>query len=279
MLQINFDLSSFEELEIVTLADVHLGHPLCDEAELKRIIDYIKEEPINEKCGRICLLNGDLTESATKTNRNGNVFEMIYTPSVQVAMMVKYLLPLMETSKKYPQGKILSYCAGNHDGDRYKETGISAAESIAVGLGLQDRFSQTGCYSFIKLSRIGETKDGCIFTVYNQHMSGASTTAGGRANRINKIGSSIVANLIVGSHVHSPMTFKEDIFIPHYERPHSLMQQTITYVITNSFMKYGDYAEKMGLRPSTISVPRIYLRQFRDGTGTRRRHKIVEVLL
>ena len=279
MLEISFDLSKFEEVELIPLADVHIGSPLCNEAELKRIIDYIKEEPVDPKCARICLLNGDLTESATKTNRNGNPFEQVYTPSVQVAMMIKYLLPLTETSEKYPQGKILSYCAGNHDGDRYKETGISAAESIAVGLGLQERFSESGCYSFIKVKRFDQNDGESVFTVYNQHMTGNSTTAGGRANRINKIGASIFANLIVGSHVHSPMTFKEDIILPHTERPQALVQHTITYVITNSFMRYGDYAEKMGLRPTTMSVPRIFLRQHREGTGLRKRTKIVEVLL
>ena len=109
MLQITFDLLDFEKLEIVPIADVHMGHPLCNEAELKKIVDYVMEEPEDPLMGRICLLNGDLTESATKTNRNGNVFEQTMTPSVQVATMVKYLKPLTQVSDKYPQGKILSY--------------------------------------------------------------------------------------------------------------------------------------------------------------------------
>lgn len=275
MLEINFDLTQFESVELIPLADVHLGNPLCDEAEFKRMVDYILEEPSDSNCARICLLNGDLTESATKTNRNGNIFEQIYTPSVQVAMMINYLKPLAETSKKYPQGKILSYCAGNHDSDRYKETGISASESIAVGLGLQDRYSVNGCYSFIRLK---SPKEGnIIHTVYNTHMTGGSTTVGGKANRIAKISNGVVADLIVGSHVHLPLTFKEDILIPFTGI--ALLQQTITYLITNAFLKYGDYAQKMSLKPATISTPRVLLKSYREGNGQRRVRRYTEVIL
>lgn len=259
MLQINFDLLSFKAVEIVPIADAHIGHPLADEAEFKRIVDYVKEEPDDPNCARICLLNGDLTESATKSNKNGNVFEQVYTPSVQVAMMIKYLLPLTETSKKYPQGKILSFCSGNHDGDRYAETGISSAESIAVGLGLEKRFSKNGCYSFITV-KYRSDRTAC-FTIYNQHMTGGGSTIGGKANRIAKLSNGVVADLIVGSHVHTPMTFKEDIIIPNTANQNKVLQQnTVTYVITNSFMRYGDYAQKMGMKPASVSVPRIFLR-------------------
>lgn len=275
MLEINFDLSQFDSVELVPLADVHIGNPLCDEAEFKKMVDYILEEPSDPTCARICLLNGDLTESATKTNRNGNVFEQIYTPSVQVAMMINYLRPLTETSKKYPQGKILSYCAGNHDSDRYKETGISASESIAVGLGLQDRYSVNGCYSFIRMK---SPKEGNVaHTVYNTHMTGGSTTVGGKANRIAKISNGVVADLIIGSHVHLPLTFKEDILVPFNGL--TLVQQTITYLITNAFLKYGDYAQKMSLKPATISTPRVLLKSYREGNGQRRVRRYTEVIL
>ena len=61
MLEIKFDLTEFEEVEIVPISDVHIGSPLCNEAELKRVIDYVLEKPEDPKCARICLLNGDLT--------------------------------------------------------------------------------------------------------------------------------------------------------------------------------------------------------------------------
>lgn len=278
MLLVNFDLTEFESVEIVPVADVHCGNPLMNESEFKKVVDYILKEPDDPKTARVCILNGDLTESVTKNSRVGNIFEQTLSPSVQVAMMVKYLLPLTETSPKYPQGKIVSYCAGNHDNGRFKDTGISASESIAVGLGLQDRYSVDGCYNFIKLKRYSDNNNYCYVSIYNTHLSGGGSTVGGKANRVTRQG--CVADVIVGSHVHMPMTFKEDMIVPvSYGK---IAQKTVTYVITNAFLNYGDYAQRSGFKPSTIATPRIFIRQGRDYRNRGRnfeRYTYTEVIL
>ena len=279
MLKIKFDLPKSEWVELVPVGDAHIGNPLCDEASFKATIDYIMEEPADPKGARICLLNGDLTESVTR-NSKGNVFEMTYTPSVQVAMMIKYLLPLMETSDKYPMGKILSYCAGNHDHGRYADTGISSAETIAVKLGLEDRFSVDGCYSFLRLHRIGAStkndREGAIFTIYNQHMTGGGSTIGGKANRVGKISNGVIADVIIGSHVHTPLTFKEDIILANTNKL-GLEQKTITYLITNAFLRFGDYSQRYGMKPSSVSVPKVLLKQAR--TKDMGRYSYTEVII
>lgn len=278
MNKISFDMSAFEEVEIIPIGDCHIGSPMCDEQEIKRIVDYIAEEPENPERGRICLLNGDITDSVT-THSKGNVFDMTLSPQAQIAIAVKYFLPLMETSKKYPQGKIISYCSGNHDYGRYNDTGITAAETIAVKLGLEDRFSNDGCYSFINLKRLQHSAGNRTVTVYNQHMSGSAGTIGGKANRVGKISNGIFADLIIGSHVHSPLTFKEDYILPNCQK-HKLQQRTITYVITNAFMRFGDYAQRAGMKPSTIAVPKIIVKQDREQyKGNSQRFFYIEVIL
>lgn len=261
MLVIKYELPESENVEIVPIADVHIGNPLCNEAEFKRVVDYVLEEPSDPKTARVCLLNGDLTESVTR-NSKGNLFEQTMTPSVQVATMVKYLLPLTETSKKYPMGKIISYCAGNHDEYRYKDTGISAAESIAVGLHLEDRFSTDGCFTFISLQRIMAPKCTSTFSVYNQHMSGSAGTIGGKANRVSKISNGVIADVIIGSHVHTPLTFKEDILFP-VSTKRVVSQRTITYLVTSAFLRFGDYAQRAGMKPASIAMPRVLVSQQR----------------
>lgn len=260
MHKIVFDLLDFEEVEIIPIADVHIGNPLCNEAEFKRIIDYVLEEPENPKCARICLLNGDLTESVTRTTKAGNVFEQTMSPQTQMATVIKYLEPLSKPKEKYPNGKILSYCAGNHDFGRYSDTGISMSDTIAVKLGLEERYSTNGCYCFIRMKKLYSSRDNTIFSIYNQHMTGGGTSVGGKANRVAKISNGVVADCIVGSHVHSPITFKEDIILPDYGTK-TIDQKTITYVVTNAFLRYGDYAQRNGMKPATVSVPKIYLRQ------------------
>lgn len=268
----------FESVEVVTISDVHIGNPLCDIGALKDTIEYILEEPNDPKMARICVLNGDLTESVTRKSI-GNIFEMTMTPQLQVATMIEMLKPLAVPTEKYPQGKILSYCGGNHDTDRYKDTGITASESIAVGLGIEDRYSPDGCFSFIRLQRVQDSKKTpMVYTLYNQHMTGGAGTVGGKANRLAKISNGIVADLIIGSHFHTPITFKEDIFLPN-EQNRSVTQKTITYLLTNAFLKYGDYSQRMGMKPSTISVPKVYIRQTRERTIKQTRFFKTEVLL
>ena len=276
MLEIKFDLSQFQSVEICPIADVHIGNPLCNETEFKRLVDYVMEEPDDPNTARVCLLNGDLTESVTRTSKVGNVFDQTMTPSVQVATMLKYLKPLTEPTEKYPQGKIISYCAGNHDDKRYKDTGISAAESIAVGLGLEDRFSTDGCYTFLVLGRIQTTASTTV-TIYNTHMTGGSSTVGGKANRVAKISNGVIADIIVGSHVHTPMSFKEDVIIPFGNK---LVQKTITYIVTGAFLRYGDYAQQSSYKPATIVTPRILVYQGRTQTHKKdTRYTVTEVIL
>ena len=97
MLKIKFELPESEWVELVPVGDVHMGNSFTDEASFKATIDYILEEPADPRGARVCLLNGDLTESVTRHSK-GDIFDLTMTPSVQVATMIKYLLPLMETS-------------------------------------------------------------------------------------------------------------------------------------------------------------------------------------
>lgn len=191
--------------------------------------------------------------------------------------MIEMLKPLAQPSEKYPQGKILSYCGGNHDVDRYKDTGITSAESIAVGLGVEDRYSSDGCYSFIELQKLQSPKEKTSVTCYNTHLTGSGQTTGAKANRISKLSAGILADLFVGSHFHNPMTFKEDIIVPNPNK-HALTQKTMTYVISNCFMRYGDYAQRAGMKPASIVVPKIVIRQRRVGAKSERITQIEVVL-
>ena len=44
MLTVNFDLTEFESVEVIPIADTHCGNPLFLDHKLKEVIDYILEE-------------------------------------------------------------------------------------------------------------------------------------------------------------------------------------------------------------------------------------------
>ena len=71
------------------------------------------------------------------------------------------------------------------------------------------------------------------------------------------------------------LTFKEDIIMPSHKMM-NLTQNTITYVICSSFLRYGGYAQRSGLKPTSIAVPRIFIYQENHGGG---RYLKTEVLL
>lgn len=54
---------SLTQVEIHTLADLHMGDKHCDYNEIHRQVKAIKDNP-----NAYCILNGDLMNNATKTS-------------------------------------------------------------------------------------------------------------------------------------------------------------------------------------------------------------------
>ena len=78
-----------------------------------------------------------------------------------------------------------------------------------------------------------------------------------------KVGDDILKELLDFSEEDlGSLTYKEDIILPNYAKC-SLGQKTMTYVLTGAFMKYGDYAQRSSMRPSTLTTPRIFFKQKR----------------
>lgn len=286
MIENVFDLSSFSEVELIVLSDWHIGHPLCNEELIQRTCEYIKQEPENKNCARVCILNGDMMDTVTRTSKFGDVFNgMTYSPQTQIAICKKYLLPLTETSKKYPKGKIISNAYGNHDHMRqHRDSDISCSTSLACGLGIEDRSTSDGIYTFLKLKSLYRKDDKMIYTIYNTHGSGGGCSIGAKANRLEKISNQFLADLIIMGHTHTAMTYKEDIVVPQTNTQTTRMHTT-TFVNTASMISFGDYGERGGMRPQTVTIPRIYLKQERHTLQIRKNRvddkflKSIEVIL
>ena len=73
--------------------------------------------------------------------------------------------------------------------------------------------------------------------------------------------------------MHQPISFKEDIIVPNNNAT-SLVQKTVTYLVTNAFLRYGDYAQRAGMKPATIEVPKVYIKQDRYGRDSKRFIKV-----
>ena len=118
------------EIEIHTLADLHMGDKFCDYQEINRQIEAIKNTP-----NAYCILNGDLMNNATKTSISDSYAEQL-TPMQQIGQAVELLKPIRD--------KILSIQSGNHEKRTYRKEGIDLTEIVARELFLLDRYSRAG---------------------------------------------------------------------------------------------------------------------------------------
>ena len=106
----------YSEIEIVPLADLHIGSPQCDELLIKEVCEYIENTP---NCYTI--LNGDIVDNNIR-NSVGSVFEETMSPMNQVTTACYYL------SKIASMGKIINITVGNHEARSEKDTGLSPFE-------------------------------------------------------------------------------------------------------------------------------------------------------
>lgn len=242
-------------IEIKVLSDLHIGSPKCIISELKKEIDIIAKDP---NC--YVLLGGDLIDNGTKGSVNP--YGDVMSPMDQMKLVIDILSPI--------KTKILGICQGNHEERTYKESGTDLTWFLAKEFGLEDSYDPVGLCLFV---RFGNIKRGLknassagrssrtsqsIYSIYMTHGSGGGSTIGGKANALHKRGSMISCDVICMGHTHQPMTWKEDTFVAN-NNSRKLVRKETTYVMTGSWLDQEDYSQKLGMAPTSRSLPVIEL--------------------
>lgn len=238
------------ELEIIPLSDVHIGDENFNLQLFNDTINYILE-----KENRYCILNGDIINNATRTSVS-DVYNEELTPTAQIIYAAKLLKPLAN--------RIISVCTGNHELRSAKDDGIDLTLWLCNELGIQDRYDPNGCVDFIitDLMRRKNTTRGDgrnVATLYHTHGSGGGKRVGAKANALEDAGSYLDVDIVVKSHTHLPMAFKQDAYKVNVNTK-NISKYTKLFVNTNAFLRFGGYGERMGFKPSSMEVPRIILR-------------------
>lgn len=236
------------DIEVYIFADIHIGSPKCD---AKLLIDRIKL--VQDDPDAYCILVGDICNNSIRTSV-GDVFEEALTPMQQINTAVKMFRPIKD--------KILGVVAGNHENRSYKDAGVDLTLFFCNELGITDKYDNAGVAMFIKFgtgNRHYHSNTGkVVYSLYMSHGSGGGRTVGAKANSVKRKEEIIDTDIIVGAHVHEPMVFKEAYF--HADtRVGAVTRCERTYVIASSFLNYENYAEQVGLRPSSKDWPVIHL--------------------
>lgn len=243
---INSKFQAIEDVEIYFIADVHVGDPLCDLKLLKDTIKYIKDGE-----NRFCILNGDIMNIATKDSVSFDYQGL--NPMEELELAVALFKPLAET------GKILGVTTGNHENRISRGTSVDMTKLFCIQLGIEDKYCGDAGYLFLHFGEkeVGRKAPMC-YTLYFTHGTGGGTTVGAKANKLTKLSGVVLADVIAMSHLHQSLKTEDSIFVPEYGNQ-VVKQKEIHYVMNNSFLNYGGYGERMGLKPTTKSLTKVVL--------------------
>lgn len=252
---INVNLGKdIKELHIIPISDVHLGDKLTNLKLLKECLQRIKEEE-----NTYTIINGDFCNTAIK-NGKSDVYDT-KSPMQEINEMIELLEPIKE--------KILVLANGNHEARILKETSIDISRIVARQLGIEDRYAEAWWYLFL---RFGEKTQGRKIPVSYQlagyHGSGGGRKVGAKANRLEEMSQSVIADLYIMSHTHLPLSTKGAIYLPDYGN-NTLVKKQLYYLMTNSFLEYGGYGETLGFKPTDNTPTEAIL------DGTKRKIKVI----
>lgn len=240
------DLGDFEEIEILPIADLHLGDIRSDYKRIMGYLDYIKEKP-----NAFTILNGDLMDAAIKSSI-GDTYGASLQPMEQLRECVKLFEPI--------KGKILAVLHGNHEARIYRSDGLDLTQIMCNQLGL-DCYADTGALLFVRFGKLPDHKyhsRPVCYTIYATHGAGGGRTEGGKVKRLSDLSAIVDADIYIHSHTHLPAIFKTAFY--RVSTANSSVQICDKlFVNTGATLEYGGYGETNGYKPASLETPLIHL--------------------
>ena len=241
-------LGDFSEIEILPLADLHIGDIHSDGKQIKKWLDYIRTK---ENC--FCILNGDLMNTAIKSSVSDSYLETL-TPMEQLQQCVKLFGPLAEA------GKILACCGGNHEARIWRQDGLDVTSIFCEQLGIGDRYSPESMLVFVQFGRQSSDKHNwpVLYSIYCVHGSGGGRKEGGKVQRLADMADIIDADIFCHSHSHLPAVMRNAYF--RVNTRHCTVQKVDRlFVNTSSSLEWGGYGEVASMKPNSLETPMIIL--------------------
>ena len=246
MKAIKCDLPYAEVIEIIPMADLHIGDSMCDFKSVMERIEYIRNTP-----NAYCILDGDLMDTAIASSI-GDTYGANLQPMEQLKQCVKIFEPIKD--------KILAVLPGNHENRVYKSDGIDMTEIMCSQLGMPEKYSPTTALLFIRFGKSQKRMPNRrqLYTAYVTHGSGGGRKEGGKVNRLADLASIVDADIYIHAHTHLPLVFKESFFRTSTGNSSVALVDKL-FVNTAASLNYGGYGDKAGFKPASKRSPVIYL--------------------
>lgn len=237
---------------LYTLADLHIGDERSQTDEIARRIQQIQEDP----CG-LCICNGDLLNTATKTSVS-DIYSEQLSPMQQIEAAVTLLSPIKD--------RIIAVTTGNHEARMYRTDGIDMMRLICREMGVEEKYHPDGVLVFL---RFGErcrndqhAKEGRNprqwYSIYTTHGSGGGRKEGAKAIRLADMAAVVDADVYVHSHTHLPMVMKQAFYRADSSNCCARRVEKL-FVNTAALLDYGGYGQAQEFKPSSTATPIIHL--------------------
>ena len=239
-------LPEFDQLQILPLADLHIGDIHSDGKKINEWLAYIRD---TENCYTI--LNGDLMDTAIKTSI-GDTYGATLQPMQQLQQCVKIFEPIKD--------KILAVTAGNHEARIYKTDGLDTTQLMCNQLGIPEKYSPASVLIFVQFGRQSGYKKywPMTYTLYCAHGTGGGRKEGGKINRLVELASIIDADIYIHSHTHTPAIIRNGYYRT-FIAGHSVKKVDRLFVNTSASLDYGGYGEFQNYKPNSLETPLIFL--------------------
>ena len=238
------DVRADETVEILPLADIHIGDKNSDIELVKKLIQTVRDIP-----NRYLILDGDLMNTAIVGSKS-DVYSEIMTPSEELKRCKEIFEPIKD--------KILCVLPGNHEERVTKTTGVCMTEILCRELGIQSVYSPTSAVIFLKMGWYRKKGRPFVYTIYVNHGSGGGRKPGSKISRLADYASIVDADVFIVGHTHFPASFKQQTYRVNTSNSTVTLREQL-FVNTASALSYGGYGDRQGYQPGSNSYPVITL--------------------
>lgn len=242
--------TEWQDCNVYTLADWHIGDRHCAQDEIDAQIARIQADPRG-----LVILNGDLMNTAIKSSVS-DVYSEQFRPMEQIIHLVGLLKPIAD--------RVIGATTGNHEERIYREDGVDIMRLVCRELGIEGRYHPDGVLVFLRFGTVrlhkGHTGDiqRRLFTLYATHGAGAGRKEGAKAIRLADMAATVDADVYIHSHSHLPMILSESYFRVNVGNS-SAQEVEKLFVNTGSSLMYGGYGQRKEFKPNSRRSPVIHL--------------------
>ena len=237
----------FNELILYAIADLHWADPNSNHKRIMEDIAYIRDTP-----NVFCVLNGDLMNCAIKSSISDCYGETL-SPMKELEQCVEIFSQIKD--------KVVCVVPGNHEERHYRTNGIDVTRLFCQQLQIEDRYSPTTAYVFLRFGRDSVSSNRhrpILYTMYVTHGNGGGRKEGAKIQRLADYATVCDADIYIAGHTHLGASFKKGFYRP------SPANSTITcgqhlFVNTCASLNYGGYGDRGGFDPPCLDRPLIYL--------------------